>query len=284
MDHLPPGTDQTTLERILITGASGLMGRMLRERLARPGRVLRLVDIEEAVPAAPGESVEIITADITDLDAMRAACANVTAVVHLGGIPTEDTWERILHVNVLGCRQVLEAARLSGVPRVVLASSNHAVGMFERTESLPSDIAPRPDTLYGWSKAAIEALGHLYVDRHGMDVIALRIGTCLDEPDTVRALSTWLSPDDAGRLVNACLDAPSPGFRIVWGLSANTRGWWSQDAGRELGYRPVDDAERYAWKVLGAAPEPDPLVDEDLARVGGPFCRIPVGERRVKLG
>lgn len=275
-------------ERILITGASGRIGEMLRGRLARPGRVLRLLDVRRPAPAVPGEAVEVVTADVTDLDAMRVASADVAAVVHLGGIATEDVWEQILHVNVHGTRQVLEAARLAGVPRVILASSNHAVGMHERATApesgLPSDVAPRPDTYYGWSKAAMEALGRLYADRHGLDVIVLRIGSCFDEPPDVRALSTWLSPDDAGRLVEACLTAPALGYRSVWGLSANTRGWWSQAAGEELGYRPVDDSEVYAKRLL-SRDDTDANADDaradDLRLVGGRFTRLPVGRPRT---
>ena len=129
---------------------------------------------------------------------------------------------------------------------------------------------PRPDTYYGWGKAAIEALGRLYVDRYGMDVIALRIGTCADVPANERVLATWLSPDDAGRLVEAALSVPAPGFRIVWGVSANARSWWSPAGGSALGYEPVDNAEVFAGAVVASDPS-------DLEHVGGPFCRAPIG-------
>jgi NADP-dependent aldehyde dehydrogenase len=261
----------TTAGRVLVTGGAGAVATMLRVRLAAAHRILRLVDLVPPEPAAPGEHVEIGTADVRDLDAMRSACAEVDAVVHLGGLPIENTWDRILDVNVHGTRQVLEAARLAGVPRVILASSNHAAGMHERgVEPLPDDVEARPDTYYGWSKVAMEALGRLYVDRYGMDVIALRIGSCFPTPVDERMLATWLSPDDAARLVEACLTVPAPGFRIVWGVSANTRSWWSRAGGEEIGFRPVDDAE--AGAAQATASDPD-----DLRRVGGPFCRMPIG-------
>lgn len=255
------------------------MSRLLRPRLARPGRVLRLVDIAPPEPAQGGEALEVLTADVTDLDAMVAASADVSAVLHLGGLSTENTWENLLHVNVHGTRQVLEAARLAGVPRVILASSNHAVGMHERMSApatgLPGDVEARPDTYYGLTKVAMEGLGRLYVDRFGMDVISLRIGSLLEKPGSERALSTWLSPDDAARLVEACLSVQNPGYRVVWGVSANSRGWWSPAEGEAIGYHPVDDAEKYAARVLA---ESDPANAEDLLTVGGPFCRMPVGQ------
>ena len=71
-------------------------------------------------------------------------------------------------------------------------------------------------------------------------------------------LSTWLSPDDAGRLFEACLTAPSPGFRVVFGVSANTRGGWvSLAAARALGYEPLEDAEAFAAEIIAEHGEPD---------------------------
>jgi hypothetical protein len=118
-----------------------------------------------------------------------------------------------------------------------------------------------------------EALAALYHSRYGLDAICLRILTCDDRPRNARALSTWLSPDDAGRLFEACLTAPSPGFRVAFGVSANTRGGWvSLAEARSLGYEPRDDAEAYAAEILAAGGEPDPDRDPVLAHLGGPFC------------
>jgi uronate dehydrogenase len=262
---------------VLITGAAGRIGRMLRTRLSQP---LRLYDVEPCHRAGRDERVEVLPpASVTDRAAIAAACIGVDAVVHLGGIPAEDSWERILAVNIDGTRTVLEAARAAGVRRIVLASSNHAAGFVSRAEApvdgLPADVPPRPDTYYGLSKAAMEALGSLYHSRFGMDVICLRIGTCADVPpdDSPLSLATWLSPDDVARLVDAALTAPAPGFRIVWGISRNTRRWWSLAEGKAIGYHPTDDAEQYA----GPTPPPAPPAAED--RIGGLFCRIPLGER-----
>jgi uronate dehydrogenase len=256
---------------ILITGAAGRIGTMLRSRLAGPGRVLRLLDIAELAPAGPGAAEETVTASVTDLAAVTAACAGAAAVIHLGGIPTEDAWEPILDVNINGSYTVFEAARRAGVPRVVFASSNHAVGFAPRESfPVPDGASPLPDTYYGVSKAAGEALGALYARRYGLEVICVRILSCFDRPQNARMLSTWLSPDDAGRLFDACVTAPAPGFRVIYGVSANTRGGWvSLDGARALGYQPRDDAEAYAAGIL-AAGQPDPA-DPVFRYLGGDF-------------
>jgi hypothetical protein len=260
---------------ILITGAAGRVGSMLRTRLARPGRVLRLLDVAP-LPAADraasdGAGEEVVSASVTDMAAMTAACAGADAVIHLGGIPTENPWAPILDVNINGTYTVFEAARRARVPRVLFASSNHAVGFAPR-ESFPvaDDARPEPDTYYGVSKAAGEALAALYAARYGLDAVCVRILSCFDRPLDARMLATWLSPDDAGRLFEACLTAPAPGFRVIYGVSANTRGGWvSLDGARALGYQPRDNAEDYAAEVLGPD-QPDPA-DPVFRYLGGGF-------------
>lgn len=246
-------------QRLLITGAAGQIGSFLRPRLARPGRILRLLDLAPPPAAAPGEAVEIVHADITDPAAMREACRGVDAVIHLAAISHEAGWPEILHTNIDGTYGVLEGARHAGVPRVILASSNHAVGFHPLSGGvIPDYLLPRPDTFYGVSKAANEALGSLYHDRYRMDVLCVRIGSCTVRPHDRRSLGIWLSPDDCARLMEALLTTPHPGFRIVWGQSANTRGQFSLDEAQALGYRPHDNAEQYAEAVLTAETNQEP--------------------------
>jgi uronate dehydrogenase len=268
--------------RLLITGAAGNLGRLLRPRLRRPGRVLRLADLAEM--DGPVEGEETMVVDLTDAAAVRKACADVDAVLHLGGLSTEAPFDDMVGVNVVGTQHVLQAAAEAGAGRVILASSNHAVGYYRRStdvpvgsDGLPDDLLPRPDTFYGWSKAAIEALGSLYHDRYGLGVIALRIGTCDASPVGSRGLATWLSPEDAARLVEACLTVPDPGYRVVWAVSDNTRRWWTLDGARALGYGSRDDAERFAADRIAEFGEPDPA-DPVHDLVGGQFCVAPLGE------
>ena len=169
---------------------------------------------------------------------------------------------------------------------MVLASSNHVTGYTPRPEGgllREVDAPPRPDTYYGVSKVAMEALGSLYVDRYGLDVVCLRIGSAVAEPTTTRQLATWLSPADTVSLVDAALTAPSPGFAVVWGVSANTRNWWDLTAGRALGYEPADDAEPYAEALIAVHGEPD-ATDPVHARVGGQYTLPEFDAENVEAG
>lgn len=272
----------TLPQRILITGGAGKVATLLRPRMARPGRVLRLLDVREPPALAGVGAEEVVVGSVTDPPALARACAGVDAVVHLGGQSMEAGIDEVLRVNVYGSACVLEAARQAGVGRVVLASSNHAVGFHDRRDGvppggLPADAPPRPDTFYGWSKVAAEAAGRLYADRYRMDVLCLRIGSWFPAPPGLRGLAMWLSPDDGARLVEACLATARPGFRIIWGVSRNTRRWCSLAEGEAIGYVPVDDAEQYADELIAAHGEPDFDADPELARIGGAWCDVPLG-------
>lgn len=258
------------MRRVLLTGAAGQIGTLLRAGLPAYGWSLRCLDIADMGRAGDGE--ELIHADVTNLDAVLAAIAGVEAVVHMGGLASEAAYEDIRRVNIDGTYHVFEAARQAGVRRVVFASSNHAVGFTPRADCVPVDTRDRPDSFYGVSKVAGEALGSLYADRYGLDVVCLRIGSQLPKPLAPRHLSTWLSDGDAGRLVEAALTAATPGFAVVYGISANTRAWWDLEPGRALGYHPVDDAEAYAAEI---GDDPDAYRDVLGGEFTGPEYDIP---------
>jgi uronate dehydrogenase len=263
--------------RILMTGAAGKVGTLLRPRLAREGRTLRLTDLRRPEGAlAPGE--EFAAADLTDADSTGAAMKGVDAVLHLGGQSREHPWEHIVAHNITGTQVLLEAARREGAGHVVLMGSHHAAGFHTRPadgSELGDYAFPRPDTFYGVSKVAMEALGSLYHDRYGMNVTVVRLGTCNDGSGDTRGLATWISPDDLARLVEAGLAAS--GFHVVWGVSDNARRWWSLEEAAAIGYESRDDSEAHAGPVLAAQGEPD-LTDPVHDRVGGMFTVRPVGE------
>lgn len=237
---------------IVLTGAAGSLASDIRPGLLAAGYELRCVDQRAATPHS-GETWT--QTDITDRGTLVDVCTGADAMVHLAGIPLEDDWECILRANIDGTQAALESARLAGVSKVVLASSVHAVGFVPVPPDgtpVPDTVPARPNTFYGVSKAAAEALGSLYVDRWGMDVVCLRIASRFPKPTEERMLSTWLSPADATRLVLAALAPAVTGFRIVWGVSKNRRSVFDIAGGVKLGYMPVDDAEDHASDVLGA--------------------------------
>lgn len=259
--------------RILVTGAAGSIGRVLAPGLTALGHTVIGLDRVPPPPttggATPGPEVPWHLLDCTDAAAVHAAVAAqpLDAVVHLAGHPDEANLPDSLTSHVLTTAAVLDAMVAHDVRRIVHASSNHAVGRTPRTEVLRTTTPPRPDTYYGVGKVAAEALLQLFVDRHGIDAVACRIGSFLPAPATTRHLSTWLSHDDCVRMVQAALTAPSPGFALLHGISANTRAWWDLEPGRTLGYHPEDDAEAYAEAVVARPEDAD-----EQAHVGGPFA------------
>jgi uronate dehydrogenase len=265
---------------VLLTGAAGGVGTLMRGLLPAYGYTLRLFD---AVPVEDADGCEVITADLADRDAVRAAVRGVDAVLHLAGISIESTFENILRSNIQGTYHLYEAVREEGVGRVVFASSNHAVGFnpfpqgdhpLPQDALLPVDAPRRPDTFYGLSKGFGEDLAQLYWNKHGIETVSVRIGSCFPEPSTVRMLSIWLSPSDGARLFHAALTAEGVEHTVVYGSSANTRLWWDLGSARALGYEPQDDSEPYAAQLLAEHGELDAAKPDEMY-LGGHFCTDP---------
>ena len=257
------------LRKVLLTGADGVIGGIIRSRLATTYTFSYLTRHRSDRANYVG--------DISDLDSIRPAFEGMDAVVHLAAASSvEAAWKDVLADNIVGTYNVFEAARLASVKRVVFASSTHAVGMYE-IEGAPGiyalddarvydESAPmRPDSLYGASKLFGEAIGRMYADRYGMDVICLRIGHVREDDDPAQVTSgrpfeplpmltaeqvrqrlraLWLSHRDCAQLVRRALDADVH-WAVVFGTSKNPRRLWDLDTARELiGFQPDDAAPR----------------------------------------
>ncbi|MFD6435202.1 NAD-dependent epimerase/dehydratase family protein [Streptomyces venezuelae] len=258
---------------VLLTGAAGGLGTLMRGLLPAYGYNLRLLDVRPI-----DDEPDARTADLADRDTLRDAVRGTDAVLHLAGISLESTFDKILKANIEGTYNLYEAAREEGVRRIVFASSNHAVGFTPRPRGddplIPVDTPRRPDTFYGLSKSFGEDLAQFYWDKHGIETVSVRIGSCFPEPTSVRMLSVWMSPDDGARLFHAALTAEDVRHTVVYGSSANTRLWWDLSSARALGYDPRDDSERYAPKLIAEQGELDPA-NPDHAHLGGHFCTNP---------
>jgi len=236
---------QQPRKRVLITGAAGRIGRELAYRL-RDRYELRL-HFHHLVRDEL-RHLDHVVADVAEFGSIAPAFEGIDAVVHLAADPrTTAPWESVLPVNIVGTYNVFEAARRSGVRKVVFASTNHVMGMYDRDQQWPvySSQPVRPDSLYGVSKAFGEALGRYYADRYGMSVICLRIGWFLPAPIDEISRWMWLSPRDCAQLVWRAIESDL-GFGIFYAISANARRHWDiTDTIEKLGYYPEDDAERY---------------------------------------
>jgi uronate dehydrogenase len=238
------------VEIVAITGATGRIGAELRRLLARPGRILRLIDVAKPEDLDLDQE-EFVAIDVEDDGSMRQALTNVTGLVHLAGFPSERPWPDILGTNIDGTYVALEAARACGVSNVFLASSIHAVGACSLREVAAStEPNPRPDSLYGVSKAAMEALGSVYATRCDMSIVSARICHFHAKPGSGRNRQLWLSPADLARLVEVTLALQDPGHHVVWAVSANGRPWLRPEAGLAIGFEALDNSNE-----PGATPE-----------------------------
>lgn len=242
-------------KRLLLTGAAGEIGRVLRPALRGVADKLRWYDLRPIGDVGPDE--EVMTGDLTVPGAAQAASEGVDCVVHLAGIPRETggTADEILAANVVGTHRMFEAARQAGVRRFIFASSNHVIGFYRAARPVGTVEPPRPDGHYGVSKVFGEAMGRLYADKYGMEVAALRIGAFRARPGNARELGAWISHRDMAQLARRCVEAPPFHFLVIYGVSANKRALWGGDAAARahVGYAPQDDAEAFAAGLVSKA-------------------------------
>lgn len=243
-------------DNILITGAAGALGSVLRESLRSYAKTLTLSDRTSLGERRDNEVH--FECDLADRDAVFEMMKGVDVVIHLGGAPRENTFQVILDSNIAGSYHIYEAARQGSVKRMVYASSVHAIGFYECTQTIDANVPQRPDSLYGLSKTFVENLSRYYFDKFGLESVCVRIGSCFPKPVDRRMLATWLSYEDFSRLCIRALMTPSVGHMIVYGNSDNSANFWDNTEATYLGYRPKDSADTFADEVYANTPSPDP--------------------------
>ena len=280
-------------KKVLLTGAAGYIANQLlpafRERYE-----MVLIDVRQENRL--GEALEgVHIADLVDPDRSKYAhhFEGVDAVVHLGwvqrpGIALDDFFAEKQNVEM--AYNVLRCAYEAGVPRIVVASSNHAADWYEhalihqrKMEVLDPYTLPLSDNFYGWAKASYEHMGFLFAcgfsgarGRHTsgedggrkMGVVMVRIGAPREleiglyqgDPATYkRDLGAYFSARDVRQLFVKTIETPNIDnehgipWQVVYGISNNTRAFWSlSNARRVFGYEPEDDSEvKYARDIQG---------------------------------
>lgn len=261
-------------DRILLTGAAGGLGKVLRERLRPYANILRLSDIGEMAPAA-GPHEEVVHCDLADKAEVQRLVEGVDAILHFGGVSVERPFEEILGANICGVFHIYEAARRHGVKRVVFASSNHVIGFYQQDERLDARSARRPDGYYGLSKSYGEDMTSFYFDRYGIETVSIRIGSSFPEPANRRMMSTWLSYDDLTQLIERCLYTANVGHTVVYGMSDNRDVWWDNHLAAHLDFQARDSSEVFRDKVeaqpLPAADDPARIYQGGAFVAAGPF-------------
>jgi len=259
------------LEKLLLTGAAGGLATLLRPHLSGIARQVVLSDIVDITDLAPHE--RFVACDVSDYDAVTGLFDGVDGVIHLGGVSIEKPWEMILKANIEGAYNIFEAARHNGQPRIIFASSNHAIGYYRREERLDSRSVPKPDTLYGLSKAFGENLASLYYDKFGQECLAVRIGSCFDKPKNPRMLATWMAVEDFADLVARTFAAPRLAYTIVYGASANDESWWDNRDAAFLGWTPKHTSAKWRAEVMDEA-APEAPTDPAVIYQGGAFVAL----------
>ncbi len=247
--------------KVLITGASGLIG----------GLVLRdLADRYDfsGLSRHPVAGIPYTRASITDIHAIRPAFRGADAVLHLGVSVEVDDWDEQMTVTAAGTLNVFRAAQEAGVPRVVFMSSGSTMCGWEWDDALPygrlargewdgleewpllnAETPPRPDSPYAVAKLLGENVGRYFSDRHGMQVIVIRLGAVLreDQPTLIRHFPGYLAQADAVQMIDRCLSAPSEiRYGIFDAISENWSRWRDTSAAKErLGWRPTGSSDHF---------------------------------------
>lgn len=259
------------LNRILVTGAAGGLGKSLRPHLKTLAKHVRLSDIAPLDNAQPGE--ELVQADLSDRRAVDELVRGCDGIIHLGGMSVESPWNDILNANIVGTYNLFEAARQHGKPRIVFASSNHAIGFYDRHQRIDSQVPQRPDSLYGVSKCFGENLASLYHDKFGVETLSVRIGSCFDKPADTRMMATWLSLNDFVNLLQRAFVTPRLGYAVVYGASNNAEQWWDNCHAGFLGWVPKDSSEPWREETEHRDRDLD-CNDESVRYHGGKFAAI----------
>jgi nucleoside-diphosphate-sugar epimerase len=244
---------------VLVTGSGGRIGQAVVRELKARGRPVRGFDLAPT----PGLD-DFVVGDTTDAETVRRATEGAGAVVHLAATPDDDDFlTRLLPNNIVGGYQVLEAARLAGVRRLVLASSGQVVWWQRMSGPWPIgvDVPPTPRSWYAATKLFLEAAGRALAEGHGLSVIAARLGWCPRTRAHAEELGrtdwgpdVYLSPGDAGRFFACAVEAPAElRFAVVYAMSRPLRqAQYDQGPAKELlGYEPRDAWPQGAEEILG---------------------------------
>ena len=254
--------------RIGITGGAGKVGTALRAVLSPQFAAVRIIDLVE--PRDLRENETFVSADMSDLGQLTPSLTGLDGIVHLAGLNSEHNLQQTLQINVLGASNLYEAARLNGITRIVLGSSNHAMGFYRRDQRVGSYDQMRPDTLYGLSKCWAELTGGLYFDKAGIRTLSIRIGNAQERPTTPRSLEIWISPGDLAQLCVIGVTHPDIDCTVVYGVSAGGGGWYDNSEADRLGYRPADRIVDFA-SPKASIDQPVALNDIADTYQGGPF-------------
>ena len=256
--------------RICMTGAAGIVGQAVRPFLAQAfDEVVLMTHRTPCENLAPNERV--VQGDIQDRAFVDSALAGIDGLIHLAGLVGPDfTFEQVLGPNLVGTYNLFESCLANSIDNVIYASSHHAIGFLPR--GFYDEKAPiRADSWYGVSKAWGEVLAAYYADKHGLNVVSIRIGSVTDKAMDERRTHTWNSPRDLARLFELALKRKEKGHRLVYGASECPQPFFDLSSARDLGYEPMDYSHDNLFDESLRNAVPD-LNDPQNLFIGGYFA------------
>ncbi|MBN19558.1 MAG: hypothetical protein CL758_08815 [Chloroflexi bacterium] len=249
------------MKKVLITGMSGLIGGLLKNKLEKIGGY-ELTALNRSFI----KGVTNFQADISNIENIKPAFKNQDIVVHLSAYLEDDEWEGNLNTNIIGTYNVFEAARLNGVKRIIFASSGNTIRGFSDIEPYKSiaegrynDVPElykkitheqvRPQKIYGAAKVWGEALARHFSDTFDISILCLRIGAvrAQNKPINTHELSTYLSHNDVTDALHKCIEAPKDlKYDVLFALSNNKWSYRDLNHTKEaIGFEPSDSADNY---------------------------------------
>ncbi|MEM9206839.1 MAG: NAD(P)-dependent oxidoreductase [Pseudomonadota bacterium] len=259
------------LEKLLITGAAGGVAQLILPHIGHLAKTMRLSDLIE--PEEIPEGAEFVTCDLGSEDDVNDLVAGCDGIINLGGRSTEDSFANLLTPNIVGIHNLYEAARLNGMPRIVQASSNHAIGFYRQGERINAKALTRPDSWYGVTKVYGEAVASMYFEKFGQETAIIRIGSCFEKPLDYRMFATWLAPQDFASMLTRIFEVPRLGCPIIYGVSNNKVCWWDNSQVQYLGWAPAESSDQFSSDLNYPRPSAD---DPAAIYHGGKFINFPI--------
>jgi uronate dehydrogenase len=268
--------------KILMTGAAGIVGSLIRPYLAEVfEEVVLLTHRTPCENLRPNE--RSVQGSIEDRARVGEILEGVDGLIHLAGLVGPDyTFDQVLGPNVIGTYNLFEACRKIGVRKIVFASTHHAVGFLPRGTPVDEREPARADSWYGVSKGFGEILAAYYADKHGLDILSVRIGSVTERAKDERRTHLWSSPRDLARLFELGLTRKERGYRLVYGVSSCPKPFFENRSAAEIGYEPRDYSLDFLEDPALANASPDPSNPEDLF-IGGYFASGGLSEEALDV-
>lgn len=246
-------------KKVLMLGATGRVGPGLVEEYFK--NYANDYELIIGIHKVSGEDYGLKTRnfDLTSIEKLKEAFRDIDVVVHLAANSNEKAdFSEILEPNIVGTYNVFQAAKESGVKRIVFASSVHAIRGYPLGKKVRHDDIPKPTDFYGASKVFGENLCYIYSEKHNMSCLAIRIGAYIsdDRKETVCLIREnydyVISQRDITQLLHKCITAPeNVRYGILAGISNNKRKYMDLKFTKNLvGYKPKDDGFKMCKEVI----------------------------------